>query len=203
MELHKIVGFLDVNIYFLVNNEQKTAVIIDCGTDAKIVNKKASELGVKISHLLLTHSHYDHSGCAGELQRQGVKVYVSEKDALKLNNSDNLAYCFNKEFDSFTPDGVLYDDQVLELNEISIKVKSTPGHTDGSVSFVVDNFIFSGDTLFYNSVGRTDFPTGDFNQLKNSVLNLYALDGDFVVYAGHGRSTTLENERKYNSFVKL
>ena len=89
----------------------------------------------------------------------------------------------------------------MELENIKIKVIFTPGHTDGSVTFLVDDMLFTGDTLFLESVGRTDFPTGDREQLVSSVKKLYSLEGDYKVYPGHQEFTTLSHERKYNMFV--
>ena len=203
MELHGIVGFLDVNIYFLVNKEKSTAVVIDCGTDSRIVFDKANELGVTIKALLLTHAHFDHAGCGAQMQRQGVKVYVSKDDADKLQNDQNLAYHFGVDFDKFTPDYTFTDGEVLLLEGFEIKVLATPGHTDGSATFMVGDMLFTGDTLFNGSVGRTDFPTGSTSRLSESVMRLYKLEGDYKVYPGHGDFSTLSRERKYNSFYRL
>ena len=150
---------------------------------------------------MLTHAHFDHAGNAKALQDDGVKVYVSKLDAPKLKNSLNLASDFGRHFDYLDADFTFTDGQVLQIEGITIKVIATPGHTDGSVTFLVDNMLFTGDTLFLQSIGRTDFPTGDRDTLINSVKKLFALEGDYNVYPGHQDFTTLEHERKNNFFV--
>ena len=89
----------------------------------------------------------------------------------------------------------------MNFGDISLKVIETPGHTDGSVTFMTDGALFTGDTLFYTSAGRTDFPTGSDRELLNSLKKLKSLDGDYKVYCGHGQSSTLDFERKYNYFM--
>ena len=198
---HLSSGLLDVNSYFLVNEQTKKAVLIDGGESYKTIKKAQADLGINVTALLLTHAHFDHAGNAKALQDDGVKVYVSKIDAPKLNNDLNLSTDFGRKFDYLTPDFTFEDGQVLEIEGISITVISTPGHTDGSVTFMVDNMLFTGDTLFLESVGRTDFPTGNREQLVQSVKKLFALGGDYNVYPGHQDFTTLSHERSFNRFV--
>lgn len=198
---HLTSGLLDVNTYFLVNEQTKNAVLIDGGESYKTIKKAQADLGVKVTALLLTHAHFDHAGNAKALQDDGVKVYVSKIDAPKLNNDLNLSSDFGRRFDYLTPDCTFEDGQVLEIEGIKITVIATPGHTDGSVTFMVDNMLFTGDTLFLESVGRTDFPTGNREQLLQSVKKLFALGGDYNVYPGHQDFTTLSHERSFNRFV--
>jgi glyoxylase-like metal-dependent hydrolase (beta-lactamase superfamily II) len=198
---HVTTGLLGVNTYFLVNEQTKNAILIDGGESYKAIKKTESDLGVKITTLLLTHAHFDHAGNAGQLQKDGVKVLISEIDAQKLSNGLNLASDFGRKFNSFVPDETLKDGQVLNIEDIQIKVIATPGHTDGSLTFMIGNNLFTGDTLFFESIGRTDFPTGNKTQLINSVKKLFALEGDYNVYPGHQEFTTLSHERENNFFV--
>ncbi|MBR2499000.1 MAG: MBL fold metallo-hydrolase [Clostridia bacterium] len=193
-------GPLRVNTYFLVN-ELNQAVVIDSGENYKKVKQVESECGFKIEAVLLTHAHFDHAGNAKKLQDDGAKIYISELDAPKLLNEQNLSSDFGREFDYLTADYTIVDGQTLNVCGIDIKVIATPGHTDGSVCFLVGNMLFTGDTLFLESVGRTDFITGDRNELVKSVKKLFALDGEYTVYPGHEDFTTLSHERKYNAFV--
>ena len=197
---HLTSGLLGVNSYFLVN-EQNQALLIDGGESYKTILKAQTDLNIKLTALLLTHSHFDHAGNACKLQADGVKVYVSELDAPKLSNSLNLASDFGRQFDSLIPDFTFKNGDELIINDIKIKVISTPGHTDGSVTFLVDDMLFTGDTLFRLSVGRTDFPTGDRKMLSNSIKTLFNLQGEYRVFPGHGEFTTLDYERKYNTLV--
>ena len=194
---HVITGLLRVNTYFLVNDKMQ-AVVIDCGENYKRVKSTEQELGVKIEAVLLTHAHFDHAGSAKKLQDDGAKIYISELDADKLTAEGSLSSNFGRKFEQFTPDFTFSDGQTLNVLGINIDVIATPGHTDGSVTFKVDNALFTGDTLFYDSVGRTDFPTGSREDMIRSVKKLFALSGDYQVYPGHDEFTTLERERKYN-----
>ena len=194
---HLINGLLRVNTYFLVN-ENNQAVVIDCGENYKKVKQTESDCGFKIKAVLLTHAHFDHSGCAKKLQDDGAKVYISKKDAPKLMNGDNLGGDFGRKFEYLTADYTFSDGDEIDVLGLKFKVLETPGHTDGSVCFMIDNALFTGDTLFYGSVGRTDFISGNRDDMVKSIKKLFNLNGDFSVYPGHDEFTTLEFERKHN-----
>ncbi len=197
---HLQTGLLRVNNYFLVNEESREAILIDCGERYKKIKQTEEELGVKIVAVLLTHAHFDHSGCAKLLQDDGAKIYVSQIDAQKLLNDQNLSASFGRKFDYVDADCTFEDGDILTIADIDVRVILTPGHTDGSASFLVDNMLFTGDTLFFGTVGRTDFPTGDRKQLERSLKKLFDLDGDYSVYPGHDEFTTLDYERKHNDY---
>ncbi len=197
---HLPTGLLRVNSYFLVNDVGE-AVVVDCGENYKKIKQAESDNGFKIKAVLLTHAHFDHSGCAKKLQDDGAKIYVSKIDAPKLTNDLNLSADFGRKFEYLNADFTFDDGDVLEVCGLKFKVILTPGHTDGSTTFLIEDMLFTGDTLFLESVGRTDFPTGDREELVNSVKKLYALSGDYKVYPGHQEFTTLEHERKFNLFV--
>jgi len=197
---HLSTGPLRVNSYFLVNDKNE-AIVIDSGENYKRIKQTEEEYGFIIKAVLLTHAHFDHAGNAKKLQDDGAKIYVSKKDAPKLLNDDNLSRDFGRNFDYLTADFTFEDNDQLEVCGIKIKVLITPGHTDGSACFIVDNMIFTGDTLFLESVGRTDFKTGNRRDLVASVKRLFKLEGDYAVYPGHQEFTTLSHERKYNTFI--
>jgi len=194
---HLINGLLRINTYFIVNDDGE-AVVIDCGENYKKVKQTEEAYGLKIKAVLLTHAHFDHSGSAKKLQDDGAKIYISALDAPKLLNDGNLGYQFGRKFETLTADYQFSDGDVLNVCGFNFKVISTPGHTDGSVTFMLDNMLFTGDTLFYGSVGRTDFPGGDRLDMIKSIKKLFALSGDYTVYPGHDEFTTLDRERKYN-----
>lgn len=197
---HLSSGPLRVNTYFLVNESTRDAVCIDGGENYKLIKRAETENGFKIKHLLLTHAHFDHAGNAALLQADGALVYASAKDAEKLVGGGTLAEDFGRKFQSLKADVLLYGGEKLSLCDITIEVIATPGHTDGSLTFKTEDMLFTGDTLFLESVGRTDFPTGNREDLIRSVKKLFALDGDYKVYTGHEEFTTLSHERKYNLF---
>ena len=194
-------GPLKVNTYFLIDENTGRSVVIDGGENYNLVKKTEKERGLIIEALLLTHAHFDHSGNAAKLQKDGAKVYIGEKDADKLLNGGTLSEDFGRKFESLVADRTVKDGDRINLCGIDIEVIGTPGHTDGSVTYKVGNMLFTGDTLFSESVGRTDFPTGNRDDLIASVKKLFALSGDYEVFPGHEEFTTLSHERKYNSFV--
>jgi glyoxylase-like metal-dependent hydrolase (beta-lactamase superfamily II) len=201
MKIYHIVnGPLRVNTYFLVG-ENDQAVVIDCGESYNKIKQTEESLKVKIKAVLLTHAHFDHAGCAKKLQDDGAEIFVSVKDAPKLMNEQNLSSDFGRAFEYLTADHTFSDGDKITLAGITFEVIATPGHTDGSVTFKVDNALFTGDTLFYLSVGRTDFITGNRRELVASVKKLFALGGDYSVYPGHEDFTTLQYERDYNRMV--
>ena len=194
-------GPLRVNSYFLVNNENQ-AIVIDSGENYKKIKQTEQQLGVEIKAVLLTHAHFDHAGNAKKLQDDGAKIYISKLDAPKLLNEDNLSSSFGRKFDYLTADFTFSDGDELDVCGIKVKVIATPGHTNGSVCFLIENALFTGDTLFNGSVGRTDFKSGNRADMVLSLRKLFALDGDYSVYPGHDEFTTLDHERKYNIFAE-
>lgn len=195
---HLVTGLLHVNTYILVNEDTKECVIIDCGERYKQLKQALDSMGVKPVAVLLTHAHFDHSGCAKKLQDDGAKIYISKIDAPKLLNEQNLSSDFGRAFDYLTADHIFSDGEEMEIIGIKFKAILTPGHTDGSATFIVENMLFTGDTLFLGSVGRTDFVTGSREDIVRSVKKLFALSGDYSVYPGHDDFTSLEHERKFN-----
>ena len=195
---HLSSGPLRVNTYFLVNEESGKAVVIDSGENYKKIKQVEAEYGFKIEVALYTHTHFDHAGNAKKLQDDGVKIYASEIDAKKLLNDQNLSMDFGRKFDYVHADHTFNDGDELILCGIKIKVIATPGHTDGSVTFMVDNMLFTGDTLFLECVGRTDFVTGSYEEMVKSINKLFSLSGDYAVYPGHDEFTTLSYERENN-----
>jgi glyoxylase-like metal-dependent hydrolase (beta-lactamase superfamily II) len=183
-----------------VNENTMEAVVVDSGENYKKIKQTEESLGVTIKAVLLTHAHFDHAGNAKKLQDDGAKIYISKLDAPKLLNDLNLGKNFGRNFEYLTADYTFSDGEILDVCGIKIEVVLTPGHTDGSATFIVDRMMFTGDTLFNGSIGRTDFPTGDYKTLVGSINKLYGRLGDFSVYPGHDEFTTLDWERKHNAF---
>lgn len=203
MTIHHITsGYLGVNSYFLIADDKVSAILIDGGENYQLIKQTEKQLGVKIKALLLTHAHYDHVGNAKRLQDDGVKVFIGKQDADKLKEGDNPEKRVGKSFESLTADCMLIDGDILNFFGLRIKVIETPGHTNGSVCYLVDNALFTGDTLFFESIGRTDFATGNSFQMQKSLKKLFSLEGDYKVYPGHADFTTLAHERKFNPYYK-
>lgn len=186
---------------YILTADDISAVVID-PAQAGILDE-VTERGLEVKFVLLTHGHFDHIGGCAALQRAGAKVgCLSGEERLAI--LDNLAEAFGEgEVEPFTVDFTVKDGEILDICGMQIKVIATPGHTAGGASYLVEDNLFTGDTLFRDGVGRTDLPTGSYAQLEKSVKKLYGLDGDYTVYAGHGGDSTLERERKQNGAIRL
>ena len=201
MQVYKIYPRGFASNSYLLTEDGKRAVCID-PAQPRVLNE-VKKLGLTVTHVLLTHGHFDHIGGIAALQAEGAKVgCLSGEERLAI--ADNLSESLGEglEIPSFFIDFTLKDGEIMELADLQIKVIATPGHTAGSACYLVANYVFTGDTLFQGSVGRCDLPTGSMSKLTASVKKLYALNGDYTVCAGHGEDTTLENERKYNGVVR-
>jgi glyoxylase-like metal-dependent hydrolase (beta-lactamase superfamily II) len=194
-------GWLGSNSYVLINEENE-AIIIDAGAEANFYFAKALKENFKIKYVLLTHGHFDHATAGKRLQDGGIKIGISEKDYDFLYTDKNLSNGINTRFEQFKADFTFKDNDILTLCGITIKVILTPGHTHGSVCFLIGDMLFSGDTLFLENIGRTDFPTGNYKEIIDSIKNkLLILNDDITVYTGHGETTTIFHEKKYNPFA--
>lgn len=200
MTIHKMFpqGFA-ANSY-LLTADGKRAVAID-PAQPRILDE-AKKLGLEVRYVLLTHGHYDHIGGCAALQAAGAKVGCLETEKPLVFGKDNLAEKHGLIVPPFTIDFTLKDGETFRSCGIELKVIATPGHTAGGACYLALGKLFTGDTLFKGTVGRTDLPTGDASALQESVKKLYALSGDCIVFAGHGEETTLEYERKNNGYIR-
>lgn len=187
-------GAYQTNCYLLWQEDREDCLVIDPGYEPDKVLDKLDRLGKRLEAILLTHGHFDHVGAVRQLAADtGCKVLLCEKDlAMPQQMTAGPLYYTDTygEGDSIT------------LAGITLKVLHTPGHTPGSVCLMAEDAIYSGDTLFEGSCGRTDLPCGDTRQLLASLLRLRELPGDYRVYPGHGPSTTLSQERRFNPYLK-
>ena len=199
-----VLGGVSTNCYIAYNDRTKEAVILDPADNAPYIQKKCGELGVKPSAVLLTHGHFDHILGVPELCRAipGLAVYAAGKEAALLADpQQNLAQAFGAPPVSLKADREVRDGDRLSLLGLSWQVIETPGHTKGSVCYYLpeEAVLFAGDTLFYESYGRTDFPGGSGRELIDSITRrLFALPDDTMVYPGHGDPTTIRHEKEYN-----
>lgn len=184
---------------YIVTEDGKNAVVIDCASPE--VYDECIERNLKPVAVLLTHGHYDHvSGCS-KFYENGVPVYCGESEKDLIFSGGYLSLCTWLNIPKFEIHKALKDGEEITLGGITFKTIATPGHTAGSVCYIAENNIFSGDTLFFKSVGRCDLPTGNTKQLSDSLKKLLSLDGDYKVYCGHSSETTLGFERKFNPYI--
>lgn len=201
-----LVGYVRTNCYIVGNTDTKEAIVIDPGDNAAAIIKALKENDLVCMAVLLTHGHFDHIMAAAELaRRSSIKIYAHEAEKrLLADPALNASIQFGPEC-SLVPDVCLKDGQKLLLAGFSIKVIHTPGHTAGGVCyyFTENRVLFSGDTLFLENIGRSDWPTGNGRQLIESIQNrLMPLDDDIIVYPGHGSPTTIGHERQYNIYMQ-
>ncbi len=195
--IHILTSPLDTNTYVVINGGE--AFVVDPGDGADEIMRLIRAEGAKLTAVLLTHGHADHIGAVAALQREGAHVFIHRNDFDIASSFKNMAFALGYTVEKFTPDVLLAGGETLAIAGLKVKVMHTPGHTAGGVCYIVGNKIFTGDTLFYMSYGRTDFPTGNFKELKNSIINkLFALNEDYEVFSGHGDTTTLDFERRNN-----
>lgn len=203
MEIIKLtLGMLAVNCYILKYSEDKVA-IIDPGDEGETIVRELEKQGLTPTQILLTHGHFDHTGAAAFLkEKYNIPLYIGEKDSAMLTDREKSG-AYLAPFVKFNPvkaDGFLKEDDEIALGEFSLKVIETPGHSEGSICFMGEDFIITGDTVFQGSVGRTDLFSGSGKNLAESVKRLAALEKDYRLYCGHGDDTTLEAEKSSNPF---
>ncbi len=207
MEIYQIsVGMLGTNCYLLISGNE--AAIIDPGANAAKIEKFVDGIcgeAVSVKYILLTHGHFDHTGALAQLKER----YPAAEVMIHTEDADRLVH--PEKYDRFFPrvrplaggaDRLLADGDVINLGGETIEVVHTPGHTPGGVAYKAGDILVTGDTLFHGDVGRTDLPGGDHEELLRSLARLSALSGDYRVYPGHGEGTTLDEERRYNEYMR-
>jgi glyoxylase-like metal-dependent hydrolase (beta-lactamase superfamily II) len=205
LHIHQlVVGPLSVNCYIVVCEETKNCVVIDPGEDGKRIEKKIKQLGAKLTHIINTHGHFDHIGANKYLKdRTGALIAIHVLDRVLMSHAEEHASIYGLSVNhSPQPDVTLNDKDTITCGELEFTVIHTPGHTQGGICLHIEDNLFSGDTLFEGSIGRTDLPGGNFNELIKSIkTRLSDLSEDTMVFPGHGGTTTLEREAKTNPFL--
>lgn len=198
-----VLGAVSTNCYIVYNCETKEAVIVDPGDNGPYITNRCRELGVLPGAVLLTHGHFDHILAVPDLKRTfHIPVYaLAEEDGMLADTGLNLSGTCESEPTSFHADELLRDGQEFELLGLTWRAVATPGHTSGSVCYYIpeEGVLLAGDTLFADSYGRTDLPTGSSAQIVESITQkLFALPEDTMVYPGHGDPTSIAHEKQYN-----
>ncbi len=195
------VGPIQTNCYILCDETAKVCAVIDPGDEGDRIAAAVEKTGCALQYVLLTHGHFDHfTGLAALLRHYDVPVYIQPKDAMEQDDGNQYSVRFPRLDDAHQR--WYGDGDELQLGNLTIRVMETPGHSQGSVCLVVGDVIFSGDTLFRSSCGRTDLPGGDYRAILESLGRLGRLEGDYHVYPGHDRDSTLAEERRFNPYLR-
>jgi hydroxyacylglutathione hydrolase len=197
------VGPIQTNCYIACDKVSNRAAIIDPGAEAQRIVSALEEAGCTADYVVLTHGHADHMMAAHEVLREtGAKLAVFADELPFINDPEQNNYNMmsQQKFEPFTPDLMLLDGEGFTFGGIELRVMHTPGHTHGSCCFLSPDTMFSGDTLFRESFGRTDLATGSAKEMAASLRRIFAIEGDLQVLPGHGDFTTLEYERGHNPF---
>ncbi|MDR0916152.1 MAG: MBL fold metallo-hydrolase [Oscillospiraceae bacterium] len=190
------VGQLETNCYVVADETTRECAVIDPGADSNAILDYIESSNLTVRAIFITHAHFDHITALPEVEREtGAPIYVNERELegdnqraeLKLRSNDNLRF--------------YADGDVVTVGSLNFEVLDTPGHTLGSVCLRCGDALFTGDTLFRDSCGRTDIG-GDMDLMLDSLKRLSALDGDYEVFPGHAEATTLDNERRFNYYVR-
>ena len=201
------VGNFNILSYLVADEQAKEALFIDPSDEHDLLLKEAAARGLTIKYIVNTHHHIDHAmGNKEMVRRTGAKIVIHELDAPLLQATPrNLLDMFGAE-PSPPADVLVSDGQRIQVGSVALQVIHTPGHTPGGMCLFVDGMVFTGDTLFVGSIGRTDFPGGSYEELERSVRSkLYALPGNTVVFPGHNYgmqpNSTIDHERQTNAFI--
>jgi len=200
------VGPIMANCFIVGCNETREAAVIDPGDEANRILLALAEAKLIVKQIINTHGHFDHVGANKRMKAAtGAPILIHALDApmLSMLSRSAAAWGMSAE-DSPSPDRFLEEGDIVGVGSIRFQVIHTPGHTPGGVSLLADGCLFVGDTLFAGSVGRTDFPGGNFETLKSSIQEkLFALGDEVKVFTGHGAETTIGEEKRHNPFVGL
>ena len=201
-----ILGMASTNSYVVTNTDTKECVIVDIGSYSEVMESYINDNGYTLKGILLTHGHFDHiMGLDGILKNHKVPVYIYEDEADMLKDPElNASTCFGLNYAFGAKVNTLRDGEIISVAGMDFKVIHTPGHTKGGCCYLneKEETLFSGDTLFKASVGRSDLPTGSGGQLIRSLRDkLFVLPDNIKVYPGHMDATTIGYEKKYNPFV--
>lgn len=203
------VGNFAVFCYLIGDEESREGLFIDPADDAKVLLAEAKSHGLnKIKYIVNTHSHVDHiMGNAEMAKKTGAKIVIHEEDAAALIRTPSYLLEMFGATASPPADSVVKEGDVIQVGNVKLKVIHTPGHSAGGICLYLDGMVFTGDTLFVGSVGRTDFPGSSWEVLEASIRHkLYVLPGETVVFPGHNYgsapTTTIQYEKRHNPFVR-
>ena len=203
IKIHALpLGSYQTNCSIVHEEHSKTCAVIDPGYTPERVLAQAEKLGLQVDAVLLTHGHFDHvGGVEAIVKATGCALWMREADYTQFKTPENDFFYPIHDCD-FTEVQLCEEGEQIHAGGLTFTVMETPGHTWGSVCYLCENALFSGDTLFAGSCGRTDLPGGDGQTIVLSLERLAELEGDYTVYPGHGGATTLARERAHNPYMR-
>ncbi|MGD9347751.1 MAG: MBL fold metallo-hydrolase [Candidatus Aminicenantes bacterium] len=200
-----VVGALETNCYLFYCQETLECAVIDPGADPDKIFREIAHKDLKPALLINTHGHVDHIGANRDVKDKfDIPLYIHAADGPMLESvlQSELSFFLGAK-ESPPADKFLEEGDTIKVGNVSLSVVHTPGHSPGSVSLMGDGVLFSGDTLFYGGVGRTDLPGGSWTELERSIkAKIFILPEDTVVLTGHGPSTTVGQEKRFNPFIR-
>jgi len=199
-----VVGPLMANCFICGCSKTKEAVVIDPGGDADTILLSLADAKLKVKYIINTHGHFDHVSANGKMKdATGADILIHPLDAPMLEKLSSNAAFFGVSVENSPPcDQTLEEGDTVSFGDVTLKVIHTPGHTPGGISLYTNGVVFVGDTLFAGSIGRTDFPGGNFNTLISSIkTKLFNMEDDIRVFSGHGPETSIGREKRHNPFV--
>ena len=206
MEVYRMeVMPLGTNCYIAFDADTKEGVVIDPGGSPDLISNAIDKLGVHVTAIIDTHGHWDHIGANSEIKsKTGAPICIHTLDQNFLTDPGlNISSMMGTRSVSDSADCLLNEGDTITFGGCSLKVLHTPGHTPGGISLYGEGVVFSGDTLFFRSIGRTDLPGGNYNQLIESIKNkLFTLEDETTVYTGHGIPSRICDEKSGNPFVR-
>lgn len=197
------VGHLETNCYIVANENTLECIVIDPGAEGNTILDYIEDNKLQIKSIYLTHGHFDHTGAVQELTEEtGCPVYISPLDVAAGDQPGAKSFAYPWNPDKSIDLRYLYDGDIIEDIGLTFEIIATPGHTPGSITIKVEDVLFTGDTLFRGSMGRTDFEYGSADDEIISLKKLCDLNGDFEVYPGHMEYTSLDRERALNYYCR-
>jgi glyoxylase-like metal-dependent hydrolase (beta-lactamase superfamily II) len=198
-----VVGPLEENSYIVGDETTGDAIVIDPGDEGDRINDLIRQKGLKVNAVICTHAHFDHVGAAGDIKAEtGAKILLHKEDMETYGMAKDHGAFWGFDVDDLPdPDGFLSEGDEVKVGSLTFRVLHTPGHSPGGICLYGEGIVLTGDTIFQGSVGRTDFPGGSHEMLKESFRRLLELPDDTKVYSGHGPETTIGREKASNFFV--
>ncbi|RJQ51340.1 MAG: MBL fold metallo-hydrolase [Nitrospiraceae bacterium] len=198
-----VVGPLQENCYIVGDKKTKQAIVIDPGDEPDRILDEIKEHGLEVSAVILTHAHFDHVGAAGDIRKgTGAKILMHKDDMEAYGLAKEQAFFWGYEMEDLPqPDGFVDEGDEIKAGNLGFRVMHTPGHSQGGICLYGEGVVFTGDTIFQGSVGRTDFPGGSIEELRESFRRLLDLPEDTKVFSGHGPETTIGTEKRENFFM--